>query len=168
MPQESALDYWVSSVWGTNSERTVTEGFWLRLEADIEAYGEAYNLEHLGHQSSLFETQRDGHKLTVNYGDHLLRLLLDERTGRLVYQFVSPKLAEFEPEFRGVTMQGEVFVDIRPGHFKATSSPHINLGANIAEVGAWPIHDRLAQYLMQKLIGPTIKDQRFMTPEFQH
>jgi hypothetical protein len=93
--------------------------------------------------------------------------LLDERTGRLIYQFVSPNLADFDPKSKGITGEGEIFINLRSSYFEVTSSPNINLGATIPEARAWPVPDRLAQYLMQKLIGPTIEDERFMTQELQ-
>jgi hypothetical protein len=151
MPQETSLDQWVSSAHPTAAERAITHGFWKELAGETH-----------------FGFEQDGHLLTVSYGEHLLRVLFDERTGKLIYQFVTPKMATFDRESHGVTAHGEVLVDIQSSASRITSSPYINLDTTLADGSIWASHNRLVQYLLQKLLSPSFDDTRFTTPELKN
>jgi hypothetical protein len=172
MPQETTIDQWVTAAHPTAAERAITHRFWKDLAGDMQDHTQAFNSGHRGEAHFAFE--QDGHLLTVIYGEHLLRILFDERTGKLIYQFVTPKMATFDRESHGVTAYGEVLLDIQSstagtsGAARITSSPHINLDTALADGSIWASHNRLVQYLLQKLISPSFDDERFTTPELKN
>ncbi len=161
MPQEANLDQWIASSHSTTAERAIAQGFWKEFATFMQAYAQAYNWEHRSEGTTHFAFDQDGHHLNVNYGEYSLRILFDERTGKLLYQFVTPKLTIFDRESHGVTDQGEFTLDIQSSAFKMTSSPAINLDKTPDNGETWALNDRLVQYLLQKLISPTFEDERF-------
>jgi hypothetical protein len=168
MPQEANLNHWVSSSHSTAAERAVTHGFWKEFATFMQAYAQAYNWEHRNEGTTHFAFEQNGHNLNVNYGEYLLRILFDERTGKLLYQFVTPKLAIFNRELHGVTEEGELVLDIQSSSFKMASSPSINLDSTLENGETRALNDRLVQYLLQKLISPTFDDEHFTIAELKN
>jgi len=166
MSQETNIDQWITTAHPSAAERAIACSFWNEVAGDMQTYAQAYNAGFRGETHFLFE--QDGHLVTVSYGEHLLRVLFDERTGKLIYQFVTPKMATFDRELHGVTAHGEVLIDIQSGSSRITSSPQINLDTALADGSIWSSHNRLVQYLLQKLISPSFDDERFTTPELKN
>ena len=165
-PQSSSLDQWIATAHPSPAERAIACSFWNEVASDMQTYAQAYNAGFRGETHFLFE--QDGHLLTVAYGEHLLRVLFDERTGKLIYQFVTPKMATFDRESHGVTAHGEVTLDLQSSSSQITTSPHINLDTALADGSIWASHNRLVQHLLQKLIHPSFDDERHATPELKN
>jgi hypothetical protein len=170
------IGYWLTNLKNRGSE-TISRSFWDKLAKDLNDYVEGFNsslITQLANTGSLREKlaittgktllleSEPLHSIRVRYDDHQLHIIFDIRTGLLVYVFSSPKLAVFAPAGKGVTARGEVQLDPESSSFRATSSPTINLGSGSLEARDWPVHDRLAQYLLQKLVVPDLIDDRFV------
>lgn len=152
------VNYFITNI-DNSSRESVARSFWGKFVQDLQKYVEGLN-SHRGSQAVSIHNQ-DEQSIEISYEGHLLNVLLDARTGTLRYWFITPKLGHLSIDERGITHTGTVQLDIDAPGFSTTSAPPIKLGNAHVDPESWPAHDRLAQYLLQKLIVPGIVDERF-------
>ena len=156
MSSAERVNFFIANV-DNNSHEPTLRSFWGKFVQDLQNYIEGLN-SHRKSQALSIHNQ-DEQSIEISYEGHLLNVVLDARTGKLRYWFITPKLAHFVPGERGITAEGVVELPSVSAGFSTTSEPPINLGGS--DAASWPVHDRLAQYLLQKLIVPEIQDERF-------
>jgi hypothetical protein len=157
MPTPENAFSWASD-FSIRANQTVARGFWAKLAADIGTYIDAYNS---AVNEAVLSAEPDGDYLVVRYDAYELAIHMDVRTGVLRYWFSTPRIAKIDVKGSEISGRGKVTLDTASSFFTAVGDPPINFGKFQSEGRLWPIHDRLAQYLLQKLLNPSYVDFRF-------
>lgn len=137
--------------------------FWEGLRKSIQE--DVHSLNAVFHSEEVQYTYDEEFSVRAQYNNRVLTIAVDLTTGRLDYHInvTSSDMALMEEVFRG-----HIRVRLQPGSQEAIKAEEASVEAfgwlTAQSLRRWPLHARMSQYLLQKLVAPELNDIEFTRP----